>query len=73
MKHPLVRQITNFYPITGWLSTSTIFVVRQADKSGALEINPNNSVAPQVLNYVKQMRDYQEKMKKYNEAKKNSQ
>lgn len=39
----------------------------------ALEINPNNSVAPQVLNYVKQMRDYQEKMKKYNEAKKNSQ
>jgi tetratricopeptide (TPR) repeat protein len=38
----------------------------------ALTVNPDNSVAPQVLNYVKQMKDYQEKMRKYNEAKKNS-
>jgi tetratricopeptide (TPR) repeat protein len=39
-----------------------------ANKS--LEINPNNGTAPQVLNYVKQMKDYQEKMRKYNEAQK---
>jgi tetratricopeptide (TPR) repeat protein len=44
-----------------------------ANAQKALEINPNNTVAPQVLNYVKQMKEYQEKMKKYNEAKKNSQ
>lgn len=38
----------------------------------ALAINPNNTVAPQVLDYVKQMKDYQIKMQKYNEAKKKS-
>jgi tetratricopeptide (TPR) repeat protein len=34
----------------------------------ALEINPNNATAPQVLNYVQQMKDYQQKMQEYREA-----
>lgn len=38
----------------------------------ALEIDPNNQMAPQVISYVKQMKEYNEKMQKYNEAKKKS-
>lgn len=36
----------------------------------ALEIDPNNQMAPQVISYVKQMKEYNAKMQKYNEAKK---
>lgn len=38
----------------------------------SISINPQNATAPQVLNYIKQMKEYEAKMKKYNEAKKNS-
>lgn len=38
----------------------------------ALEIDPNNQMAHQVLDYVKQLKDYNLKMQKYNESKKKS-
>lgn len=39
----------------------------------ALSIDPKNTVAPQVLSYVKKMREYQKKMEAYKKAKKASQ
>lgn len=38
----------------------------------ALQVNPGNSTATQVLNYIQQMKAYDAKLKKYEEAKKKS-